>query len=126
MGSSFRDLLVWQRAIQNSVAVYRLTSNSPREEVFGLTSQLRRASVSVASNIADGYGRASSGEYKHFLGMARRSNSEVETQLVISRELKFGNLPEMERAESLTAEVGKMLNAILKTLQSQESVPPSP
>jgi four helix bundle protein len=119
-------LLVWQRAIQNSVAVYRLTSNSPREEVFGLTSQLRRASVSVASNIADGYGRASSGEYKHFLGMARRSNSEVETQLVISRELKFGNLPEMERAESLTAEVGKMLNAILKTLQSQESVPPSP
>ena len=78
MGESFRDLIVWQRAVQMTVSVYRLTAHFPREELYGLTSQLRRASVSVASNIAEGYARTSQGEYKHFLGMARGSNSEVQ------------------------------------------------
>jgi four helix bundle protein len=91
MGESFRDLLVWQRAIQMSLAIYRLTAGFPKEELFGLTGQIRRAGVSVASNIAEGYGRNSTGEYKHFLGMARGSNSEVETQLVIAKELGYGN-----------------------------------
>lgn len=68
---SYRDLLVWQRSIQLSVAVYRLTGGFPREEIYGLASQLRRAAVSVASNIAEGYGRGSKGEYKSFLGIAR-------------------------------------------------------
>ena len=80
MSDSFRDLLVWQRAIQMSLAIYRLTLGFPKEELFGLTGQIRRAGVSVASNIAEGYGRNSTGEYKQFLGMARGSNSEVETQ----------------------------------------------
>jgi four helix bundle protein len=80
----------------------------------------------VASNIAEGYGRASSGEYEHFLGMARGSNSEVETQLVIAKELGFGDAGQMERAADLTEEVGKMLNAVLKTLQSQDSDAASP
>jgi len=81
MVQSYRDLVVWQRAVQMSVAIYQLTSAFPREEIYGLTSQLRRAGVSVASNIAEGYGRASTGEYKQFLGMARGSNMEVQRNL---------------------------------------------
>jgi four helix bundle protein len=75
---SYRDLKVWQRAIQMPLAIYRLTASFPKEEMFGLTSQIRRASVSVASNIAEGYGRGSKGEYKQFLAMARGSNLEVQ------------------------------------------------
>ena len=116
MGESFRDLLVWQRAIQMSLAIYRLTSGFPKEELYGLTSQMRRAGVSVASNIAEGYGRMSTGEYKQFLGMARGSNSEVQTQLVIARELGYGNPQVLQEAESLSIEVGKMLLAILRKL----------
>jgi len=71
MGDSYRDLVVWQRAIQMTVTIYRLSAGFPKDEMYGLTSQLRRAAVSVASNIAEGYGRGSRGEYKQFLGMAR-------------------------------------------------------
>jgi four helix bundle protein len=116
VGSSFRDLKVWQRAIGKTVVIYRLTSDFPGQEVYGLTIQLRRASVSVASNIAEGYGRASSGEYKQFLGMARGSNSEVETQLVLATELGFGEGIQIERAAGLTTDVGKMLNALMRTI----------
>jgi four helix bundle protein len=116
LGSSFRDLIVWQRAIQASVAVYKLTAEFPGQEMYGLTNQLRRASVSVASNIAEGYGRASSGKYKHFLGIARGSNSEVETQLVLARELGFGDSIRVSEAASLNSEVGKMLNAVMQSL----------
>jgi four helix bundle protein len=79
MGESFRDLSVWQRAIELTVGVYQLTAAFPDSERFGLTSQLRRAAVSIASNIAEGYGRATKGEYLQFLGHARGSVSEVET-----------------------------------------------
>jgi four helix bundle protein len=79
MGESFRDLSVWQRAIELTVGVYQLTAAFPDSERFGLTSQLRRAAVSIASNIAEGYGRATKGEYIQFLGHARGSVSEVET-----------------------------------------------
>jgi len=116
MGDSYRDLVVWQRAVQMSVAIYRLTAAFPREEVFGLTGQLRRAGVSGASNIAEGYGRMTTGEYKQFLGMARGPTLEVQTQLVISRELDFGEEEARNRAEALSEEVGKMLAAILKKL----------
>ncbi len=116
MGNSFRDLVVWQRSVEMSVAVYRLTSGFPKEETYGLSSQLRRAGVSVASNIAEGYARSSRGEYKQFLGMARGSNSEVQTQLVIARELGFGSPQSIEEAEGLSSEVGKMMAAILRGL----------
>ena len=108
--------MVWQRAIQLSVAIYRLTAGFPKEELFGLTGQIRRASVSVASNIAEGYGRNSTGEYKQFLGMARGSNSEVETQLFIAKELGYGNPQTLKEAGDLCVEVGKMLRAILRKL----------
>jgi four helix bundle protein len=116
MGRSCRELIVWQRAVQMSVAIYKFTAAFPKDELYGLTSQLRRAGVSVASNIAEGYGRSSTGEYKQFLGMARGSNMEVQTQLEISKELDFGNLATLNQTEGLSHEVGKMLVAIINKL----------
>ncbi len=107
---------MWQRSVQMRVAIYKLTAGFPKEEIYGLSSQLRRAGVSVASNIAEGYARASRGEYKQFLGMARGSNSEVQTQLVIARELGFGSPQTLDTAEGLSNEVGKMMAAILRGL----------
>ena len=113
---SYRDLQVWQRAIQLSLAIYRLTSAFPKEEMFGLTSQVRRAAGSVASNIAEGYGRNSRGEYKQFLGMARGSNLEVQTQLFIARELGYGSPAYSKQSESLSTEVERMLNSLIAKL----------
>ncbi len=116
MAESFQDLIVWQRAIQLSVTLYRLISQFPQDERFGLTNQLRRAGVSVVSNIAEGYGRTSTGEYKHFLGIARGSLNEVKTQLVISRELRFGNPEALNDADGLAEEVSKLLFSFLRGL----------
>lgn len=113
---SFKDLHVWQRSIQMTVAIYRFTSHFPPDERFGLTTQLRRASVSVASNIAEGYGRGSRGEYKHFLGMARGSNAEVQTQIFLANELSFGDRNHLEQAESLSVEVARMLTSLIQRL----------
>jgi four helix bundle protein len=112
MVESYRDLKVWQRAIQMTLAIYRVTTGFPKEELFGLTSQLRRAAVSVPSNIAEGYGRNSRGEYKQFLGMARGSNLEIQTQLVISVELGYGDAGLLKEADDLSNEVSKMLNSL--------------
>jgi four helix bundle protein len=123
MGGSFRDLVVWQRSIELTLAVYELTSKFPDSERFGLTNQLRRASVSVASNIAEGYGRATKGEYVQFLGHARGSNSEVETQIVISKALGFGSTQTLQTSEELCSEVGRMLGALMKSQQPKSPVP---
>ena len=92
-----------------SQPLYKLTRQFPREEIYGLTSQLRRAGVSVASNIAEGYGRGTKGEYRNFLGMARGSTLEIQTQLVIARSLGFGDEREIAPAEELAVETSKML-----------------
>src|SRR5271156_1512909 len=113
MGESFRDLVVWQRAIQMTTAIYRCSGEFPDGERFGLTNQLRRASVSVASNIAEGYGRSSRGEYIQFLGHARGSNGEVQTQLVIARGLGYASESQLKLAEGLADEVGRMLVVIV-------------
>ena len=123
MGESFRNLSVWQRSIEMTLAVYQLTSRFPESEKFGLTNQLRRASVSVASNIAEGYGRATKGEYVQFLGHARGSNSEVETQIVISKALGFGSKEMLQTSEDLCNEVGRMLGAMMKSLRPKPLVP---
>jgi four helix bundle protein len=116
LAEGFRDLIVWQRAIQLSVALYKLTGSFPREEIYGLTSQLRRAGVSTASNIAEGWGRQSDGEYKQFLGMARGSNLEVQTQLVIASQLEFGDPQQLQNCESLSNEVARMLVGLMKSI----------
>jgi four helix bundle protein len=109
---SFRELIVWQRAMELTVAIYRLSRDFPSEERFGLTSQIRRAAVSIPSNIAEGQGRLSVGEFKQFLGIARGSNFEVQTQLEIARALKFGKPALIDEAENLSHEVGKMVYAL--------------
>jgi len=116
VGASFKDLIVWQRAVELSLAVYKLTASFPGAEQFGLTNQLRRASISIASNIAEGYGRASRGEYRQFLGHARGSNLEVQTQLPIAERLGFGKKSSHAEAGDLTDQVSKMLVAMMNKL----------
>jgi four helix bundle protein len=115
---SFKNLVVWQRAVELSLAIYKLTGSFPSAERFGLTSQIRRASVSVASNIAEGYGRSTRGEYLQFLGHARGSNCELQTQLVIVAGLRMVSETELIRAEELSLEVARMLVALMKRLRS--------
>jgi four helix bundle protein len=122
MAKAYRDLVVWQRAIEMTVAVYKLSSRFPKDEMYGLTSQVRRASVSVASDIAEGYGRGTRGEYKQFLNIARGSNYEVQTQLVIARELGFGDTKDLGVADSLSAEVGKMIFTLIDRLGTSKAL----
>jgi four helix bundle protein len=96
---SFRDLVVWQRSIQLAVSIYSLSRDFPREEVYGLTSQIRRCAVSVSSNIAEGQGRLSTGEFRQFLGIASGSNFELQTQLEIARALGIGNAKQISEAK---------------------------
>jgi four helix bundle protein len=117
VGESYKDLIVWQRAVELTVAIYELTSAFPKTEQFGLVDQLRRASVSVASNIAEGYGRSSKGQYVLFLGHARGSNFEVQTQLVISKKLNYGIAEKYRGAEDLSQQVSKMLVALMAKLE---------
>jgi four helix bundle protein len=119
MGESFRSLTVWQRSVELALQVYKLTARFPESEKFGLTNQLRRASVSMASNIAEGYGHSTKGEYMQFLGHARGSSSEVETQLVIARGLGLGGKDALHRTEELCSEVGRMLGGLMKSLRSK-------
>jgi four helix bundle protein len=102
-----------------TVAVYHLTRDFPREEVYGLTNQLRRSAVSIPSNIAEGQGRLNTREFRQFLGVARGSNCELQTQLQLARALEFGRAPLLDRAESLSHEIGKMLFVLLHSLASK-------
>ncbi len=115
MGQSFRTLAVWQRGIELTVAAHKFTSVFPDTEKFGLTNQMRRAAVSIASNIAEGY--------LQFLGHARGSCSEVETQIVIARELGFGSKEQLRMTEALCSEVGRMPGAMMKSLRTKSLVP---
>ena len=117
MGQSFKDLVVWQRAIQLSSEIYRLTASFPAFEQFGLVSQMRRASVSVASNIAEGWGRSTKGEYRLFLGHARGSNCELQTQLIIANSLGFGDKVQHEQIQKSSADVSRMLIALISRLK---------
>ena len=124
MGQSFKDLVVWHRSIELTVDVYQLTSKFPESERFGITNQMRRASVSIASNIAEGYGRSTRGEYFQFLGYARGSCSELETQIVIAKKLGFGAAQNLESAESLCNDVGRLLGALMKSIRPRQSLVP--
>lgn len=117
----FKDLLVWQQAVQMAVAIYALTATFPESERFNLSSQMRRASVSVASNVAEGYGRASTGEFRQFLGHARGSNSEIETQLIIAKALGFGTPDTITKAENLIASVSRLLRAYMNSLGRRDA-----
>jgi len=114
--ASYRDLILWQRAVQLCVAVYKCTARFPRDEIYGLTTQLRRSSLSIPGSIAEGYGRLSREQYKHFLGVAQGFNFQLQTQLVVARELAIGEPAEIEQIEGFSVEVGKMVSTMLKRL----------
>ena len=117
-----RDLIAWQKAMQLVIDVYRVTRSFPKDEVYGLTSQLRRAAVSVPSNLAEGHGRTSRREFHRFAGQARGSLVEVETQLEIARNLDY--LSEEVAADLLmkASEVGRLLNGLLAWCESEIEV----
>jgi len=105
--------------MQLSAVVYGVTRTFPQDERFGLTNQLRRASVSIPSNIAEGQGRLTSGEFVHFLGIARGSALEVETQLELALTLGFGDRAAIEETQQLAVEVGTILNASIASLRAK-------
>ncbi len=119
---TYRDLEVWQRAVDLVVEVYRLTKVFPSEERFGLTSQSRRASVSIPANIAEGYGRTHRGDYLRHLSMARGSLTELETHLTIAVRLDFITRDQAMDTWNLCQEVGRMLNKLIRSLE-QRSTP---
>ena len=101
--------------MEMTVCIYGLTRTFPQDELYGLTSQLRRASVSIASNIAEGRGRMTDGEFRQFLGIAQGSTYEVQTQLLLVRRLKLGNEEMLKKAEVLCIETSKMLGAFIQS-----------
>ena len=123
---AFHELTVWQRSIELSVQIYGFTRAFPKDEIFGLTNQLRRASVSISSNIAEGQSRLTRGEFINFLSIARGSNAEVRSQLALARRLNFGDETQNARCQSLATEISKMLNALITTLKSKSPPPPRP
>lgn len=115
---SYRDLLVWQRSIDLSVSVYDATEQFPRYELYGLTSQLRRAAVSIPSNIAEGHGRRHLGDYLHHLSIANGSLKELETQVTIALKRRYLS-PDIEQSLlDSSAEVGRMLTGLARALRS--------
>src|SRR5258706_7569758 len=116
MGRSYKDLVAWQKSMDLVTATYRATAAFPKEELFGLTSQLRRAAVSIPSNIAEGQGRLSEKEFRHFLGQARGSLREVETQLQISQNLGYTQPAQINDLLRACGEVGRILNGLLASI----------
>jgi four helix bundle protein len=110
---------MWQRSMQLTITVYRLAKDFPRDELYGLTSQIRRAAVSMPSNIAEGLGRLNTGEFKQFLGIARGSNAELQTHLEIARALEMGDPKLINEAEGLSREVGRMIYAAVQSLKKR-------
>jgi four helix bundle protein len=117
MAQDFHDLVVWQRAIELTICIYQLTRSFPKDEVYGLVSQMRRASVSVASNLAEGRGRLGPAEFRQFLGLAHGSTCEIRTQLVTARRLAMGDASALGQAESLAEEISKMLTSFIQTIR---------
>lgn len=116
MKHDYRDLKVWQRAIEMVTEIYKVTGHFPRDEIYGLTSQIRRAAVSVPSNIAEGQGRLTRGEFRQFLGHAKGSLAELETQILIANNLGYIDDPS-HMLEQLS-EVARMLNGLLNSLRT--------
>ena len=114
----YRNLVVWQKSMDLVKQVYALTRLLPKEEIFALSNQIRRAVVSIPSNIAEGYGRHSRNDYLRFLNIARGSKNEVETQLQICLMLDYLKPEDIAETQAVCTEVGKMLNSLIYTVES--------
>lgn len=115
MGHSYSDLLVWQKAIELVVETCKQTRSFPKEEIYGLTSQIRRSAVSIPCNIAEGQGRLTRGKFKQFLGHARGSVLELQTQITIAKKLAFLDEKGASGLINSSAEVHRMLNGLLQS-----------
>ena len=112
----YKNLIVWQRSMELAEEVYRLVKKLPKEELFALSDQIRRAVISIPSNIAEGYERDSTKEYIHFLSIAKGSKAELETQLLLCTKIHYLDNLDIEKSISLIQEIGKMLNSLQKHL----------
>ncbi len=115
---SYRDLIAWQKSMDLTAAVYASTRDWPREELYGLTSQARRAATAIAANIAEGYGRDSTGSYVNFLRIARGSLKELETHLLIAQRVGISEASVVEPLLAQAEEVGKILHGLIRKLES--------
>ena len=115
----YRDLTVWQKAMDLSVEIYQLSKRLPKEELYALSDQMRRATVSIASNISEGYGRNSVNDYIRFLNIAKGSKNEVETQLLLCVRLGYLKENEVEKALTQCDEIGRMLYSLIQKLRPE-------
>ena len=113
----FKDLIVWQKSMTLASEIYQLAKKLPKEELFALSNQMRRAAISIPSNIAEGQGRNSSKEYIQFLAIAKGSKAELETQLLLCVRINYLENADIESAISLINEIGKMLNALQNSIR---------
>lgn len=111
-----KDLVAWQKAMLLVEEVYKQTQSFPKEEVFGLTSQMRRCAVSIPSNIAEGHSRNSSGEFKQFLGIAKGSTAELETQLIIATNLNYIKADKSEEINYALIDTRKLISGLIRSL----------
>jgi len=114
---SYENLIVWQKSMDLIILVYKLTHNFPKEETYGLVSQMRRASISIPSNIAEGSRRSSRKDFRNFLLNAYGSGAELETQIKIAEQLKFGRNEDYPKIENLLSEIIRMLNKLTSKLK---------
>jgi four helix bundle protein len=114
---SYQELIVWQKAMDLTVQIYKITTKLPKEELFSLTNQMRKAAVSIPSNIAEGQARHSRKEFLQFIGIAKGSKAELETQLLLCQKIGYLFDTDISEAMNLLQEVGKMLNALARKLR---------
>ena len=120
---SYKELLVWQKAIDISLEVYVLSRSFPKEEAFGLTNQIRRASNSISLNIAEGYSRNSAKSYLNFLNIAQGSLLELESGLILAERLQFLNAEDFKKLYNLITEESKMLSSIMRKIEIKNLTP---
>ena len=116
MGQNFKDLIAWQKGMDLVLEIYAVTKAFPREEIYGLTSQLRRAAVSIPSNIAEGQARFSKRDFRHFLRTAKGSLAEVQTQVAIAGKLGFISESQQEALEERMHELARILNGLINSM----------
>lgn len=116
---NYCNLIAWKKAFDLALAIYRATSQFPNEERYGITSQLRRAGISVPSNIAEGQGRNSRAEFRHYLSIAQGSLKEIETQVMIATKLGYCVQEQAAQLLGMTSEVGRLINGLSRSLTSQ-------
>jgi len=116
---SYRDLIVWQKSMDLVVLIYNITESFPKNEAYGLTSQIRRSAVSIPSNVAEGKRRGSKDEYRRFLQIAYASGAELETQLEIVRRVSFGKNLNLDNIDLMLSDIMKMLNKLIMVVREQ-------